>query len=206
MMPQNANSYDYLVERRFAEEGKRMQQEPAGTAQGRLDASLYNRFAATIFSYLLNQVQNEQDAEDLLLEVFLAALSNESLSRLPFKGQLAWLRRVARNKVIDRYRHVALLTLLPIEQAMETIDDALMPEQHAEQQEKFTYLYQAIAHLPALQRELLRLRYRDGLRFYEIATALEKPEGTVRKLMVRTLSQLRTIYDQLEGGSYDEPI
>lgn len=173
-----------------------MQQQP--------DASLYDRFATTIFTYVLNQVQNEQDAEDLLLEVFLAALSNESLSRLPVQGQLAWLRRVARNKVIDRYRHVALLTLLPIEQAMETIDDALTPEQHAEQQEKFTHLYQAIAHLPVLQRELLRLRYREGLRFYEIASALEKPEGTVRKLLVRTLQQLRTIYDQLEGGGYEE--
>ena len=195
-MPQNANSYDYLDERRFAEEGKRMQQQP--------DASLYDRFAVTIFTYILSQVQNEQDAEDLLLEVFLAALSNESLSRLPVQGQLAWLRRVARNKVIDRYRHVALLTLLPIEQALETIDDALTPEQHAEQQEKFTHLYQAMAHLPTLQRELLRLRYREGLRFYEIATALEKPEGTVRKLLVRTLQQLRTIYDQLEGGGYEE--
>jgi len=206
MMPQNANSYDYLDERRFTEEGAHMQQQPVDTAQGGFDASLYDRFAATIFTYVLNQVQHEQDAEDLLLEVFLAALSSESLSSLPVQEQLAWLRRVAHNKVIDLYRHVALLTLLPIEQAMETIDDALTPEQHAEQREKFTHLYQAIAHLPALQRELLRLRYRDGLRFYEIAAALEKPEGTVRKTMVRTLRQLRTIYDQLEGGSYEEPI
>lgn len=198
-MPQNANSYDYLDERRYAEEGKRMQQQPADT-----DGHLYKRFASTIFTYLLSQVKNEHDAEDLLLEVFLAALSNESLPRLPVQGQLAWLRRVAHNKVIDRYRHVALLTLLPIEQAMETIDDALTPEQHAEQQEKFTRLYQAIAYLPILQRELLRLRYREGLRFYEIATVLEKPEGTVRKLLVRTLQQLRTIYDQLERGDYEE--
>lgn len=183
-----------------------MQQRQVDTVQGGFDASLYDRFAATIFTYILNQVQHEQDAEDLLLEVFLAALSNESFSSLSVQEQLAWLRRVARNKVIDRYRHVALLALLPIEQAMETIDDALTPEQHAERQERFTHLYQAIAHLPALQRELLRLRYRDGLRFYEIAAVLEKPEGTVRKTMVRTLRQLRTIYDQLEGGSYEEPI
>ena len=82
---------------------------------------------------------------------------------------------------------------------METLDDALTPEQNAEQREKFTHLYQAIAHLPPPQQELLRLRYCDGLRFYEIATLLEKPEGSVRKLMVRTLRQLRIIYDQLEG-------
>ena len=199
-MPQNTCSYDFLYESIFAEEGEHIQQQPAETAQGRFDASLYDRFAATIFTYVLSQVQNEQDAQDLLLEVFLAALGNELLSSLPVQGQLAWLRRVARNKVVDRYRHVTLLTLLPIEQAMETIDGALTPEQHAEQQEKFTHLYQAIAHLPSPQQELLRLRYCDGLRFYEIATMLEKPEGTVRKLMVRTLRQLRHIYDRLEGG------
>jgi RNA polymerase sigma factor (sigma-70 family) len=180
-----------------------MQQQPVDSVQGKLDGSLYDQFAPTIYTYLLSQVQNEQDAEDLLVEVFLAALGNESLPRLPVQGQLAWLRRVAHNKVIDRYRHVALLTLLPIEQATETIDDELTPEQHAEQQERFTHLYQAIAHLPILQRELLRLRYRDGLRFCEIATILEKPEGTVRKLLVRTLQQLRTIYDQLEGEDYE---
>src|SRR6266568_7542372 len=177
-----------------------MQQLNMDNAQNAVDSTFYDRFAGIIFQYLLQQVSNEQDAEDLLLEVFLAALQDKSLTNLPGGRQLAWLRRVARNKVIDRYRHVALLTLLPIEQAMETIDDALTPEQHAEQQEKFTHLYQAIAHLPSPQQELLRLRYCDGLRFYEIATMLEKPEGTVRKLMVRTLCQLRLIYDRLEGG------
>src|SRR5713101_5119326 len=120
-------------------EGARMQHHHVDTAQGDFGGSLYTCFAATIFTYLSQQVPNEQDAEDLLLEVFLAALSNESLSSLPVQGQLAWLRRVARNKVVDRYRHVALLTLVPIEEAMETRDDALTPEQHAEQQEKFTH-------------------------------------------------------------------
>lgn len=60
-----------------------MQQQPVETAQGKFNASLYDRFAATIFTYLLSQVQNEQDAQDLLLEVFLAALGNELLSSLP---------------------------------------------------------------------------------------------------------------------------
>ncbi len=95
-----------------------MQQRPAETAQGKFDASLYDRFAATIFTYLLSQVQNEQDAQDLLLEVFLAALGNELLSSLPEESQLAWLRRVARNKVVDRYRHITLLTFLPRPQAV----------------------------------------------------------------------------------------
>src|SRR5258708_12701553 len=79
-------------------------------------------------------------------------------------------------------------------------DDALTPEQYTEQQENYERLYQSIARLTALQRELVRLRYRNGLRFAEIAAVLEKPEGTVRQLFVRTVRQFRPIYAQLERG------
>ena len=106
--------------------------------------------------------------------------------------------------MIDRYRHVALLNLLPVEQALELEDTALTPEQYTEQKENYERLYQSIAQLTSLQRELIRLRYRNGLRFFEIAAILEKPEGTVRQLFVRTLRRLRTIYDQLERGNSNE--
>jgi DNA-directed RNA polymerase specialized sigma24 family protein len=74
-------------------EGARMQHH-VDTAQGSFGGSLYHRFATTIFTYLSQQVPNEQDAEDLLLEVFLAALKNDSLSTMSAPSQLAWLRRV----------------------------------------------------------------------------------------------------------------
>ena len=170
------------------------------TDQNSVEGTLYDRFAVTIFQYLCQQVSTKQDAEDLLLEVFLAALQDEALSSLPQRRQLAWLRRVARNKVVDHYRHIALLNLLPIERTLEMEDAALTPEQYTEQQENYERLYQSIAHLTALQRELIGLRYRNGLRFADIAVVLGKPEGTVRQLFVRTLRQLRTIYDQLERG------
>ena len=80
-------------------------------------SALYDRFAATILAYLCQMVSNRQDAEDLLFEVFMAAFNNEMLSGLPAGRQLAWLRRVARNKVVDRYRHAARLTMLPLEWA-----------------------------------------------------------------------------------------
>jgi len=170
------------------------------TDQNSVESTLYDRFAVTIFQYLCQQVSTKQDAEDLLLEVFLAALQDEALSSLPQRRQLAWLRRVARNKVVDHYRHIALLNLLPIERTLEVEDAALTPEQYTEQQENYERLYQSIAHLTSLQRELIGLRYRNGLRFADIAVVLGKPEGTVRQWLVRTLRQLRTIYDQLERG------
>src|SRR5260370_18205298 len=170
-----------------------MQKLDMDNAQVGVDSSLYERFAVTIFQYLCQQVSNEQDAEDLLLEVFLAAFQDESLSNLPAERQLAWLRRVASIKVIDRYRHVALLNLLPIEQAIDMEDGALTPEQYAEQQENYERLYQSIAQLTAPQQELISLRYRNGLRFFEIAAVLEKTEGTGAPNFVRNLPPFATV-------------
>jgi len=46
------------------------------------------------------------NAEDLLLEVFLVALEHEKdLAAIPVDEQRAWLWTVARNKVIDSARH-----------------------------------------------------------------------------------------------------
>ena len=181
-----------------------MQQLNMDNTQNAEEGTFYDRFAAIIFQYLLQQVSNVQDAEDILLEVFVAALKDKSLSNLPSGRQLAWLKSVARNKVIDRYRQGALLIVLPIDQALELEDTALTPEQYTELKENFERLYQSIAQLKPLQQELISLRYRNGLRFFEIAAILEKPEATVRQLLRRTLQRLRIIYDQLERGNSNE--
>ena len=156
---------------------------------------LYERFAERLLAYVCQQVSDRQDAEDLLLEVFLAALQNTSLARLPAERQLVWLRRVARNKVIDHYRHTGLLTIQPLGQAQETEDQSLTPERRAEEHEQRTWLLQAIKQLPPVERELIRLRYVQELRLTQIAALMEKSEGTVRKMLSRTLRRLRTLYE-----------
>jgi RNA polymerase sigma factor (sigma-70 family) len=162
--------------------------------------TFYTHFAATIFAYLSQQVTNQQDAEDLLLEVFLNASREKMLEELSEERQLAWLHRVARNKIIDYYRHQGLISWLPLAQANELEDKNLTPEELVEQQEEYRQLYQAMKRLSPAQQELVQLRYGHELRFTEIAGLLERSEGAVRKMLTRTLRQLRTYYEQLERG------
>ena len=162
-------------------------------------SALYTEFAATILVYLFRLVPNRQDAEDLLLEVFMAAFSSETLLQLPARQQVAWLRRVARNKAVDRYRHASRLTMVPLDEAGEMEDEELAPQQLAERRQAFERLSQVVAQLPPIQQELLRLRYGHDLRLNHIAEHLGKPEGTVRKLLSRTLRGLRLLYEQSES-------
>ncbi|MFL5655482.1 MAG: RNA polymerase sigma factor [Ktedonobacteraceae bacterium] len=161
-------------------------------------AALYQRYAASIFAYLRLHTPSWEDAEDLLLEVFTAALEQENLSWLTEKQQFVWLRRVAQNKLVDRYRRSMHLSVLPLEQVVDTVraEEALTPEQLAVRREELERLYAVVGKLSLLQQQVLQLRMGDGLRFAEIAVLLNKREDAVRKLFSRTLAFLRKIYDQ----------
>lgn len=155
--------------------------------------TLYDLHAAALYNYIYRRVGHQQDAEDLLLEVFTTALKHDNLVNLAQQQQFAWLQSVARRRIIDRYRHNARVVLLPIEQALETYDHALTPEEQTLRREAHERLYAALAQLPPLQQEIVHLRYGNNLQFAEIATMLDKSEGTVRKMVVRILRRLRAL-------------
>jgi len=173
------------------QQDERLQLERAAQA-------LYKRYAASIFAYARLHTPSWEDAEDLTLEVFTAALEQDSLSWLADKQQFVWLRRVAQNKLADRYRRSIHVSVIPLEQVVESVraGETLLPEQVIVRREELQRLYTAVGKLSLLQQQVLQLRVGDGLRFADIAILLNKREETVRKLYSRTLALLRTIYKQ----------
>jgi len=160
-------------------------------------AALYDRYARAIFAYLRLHTPSREDAEDLTLEVFLAALEYHHLSGLSDDEQLAWLRRVARNHLIDSYRRSTRHPVVALDQVTETLydDEVQAPERLAVRNEEYTHLHAAVKRLSVPQQQLLRLRYGDGLRFAEIAVLLNKREAALRKMLSRTLVFLRSSFE-----------
>jgi RNA polymerase sigma factor (sigma-70 family) len=175
-----------------------MQQQDERQQPYSSDNTLYDRYAASIFAYARLHTNSWEDAEDLTLEVFLAALEHDNLSWLADVQQLVWLRQVAHNKLVDHYRRSPRLPMVPLEQVIEAVqhDEALTPEQLALRSEELERLYKAVRSLSLFQQRILQLRFGEGLRFAEIAVLLNKREATVRKLCSRSIALLRTIYEQ----------
>jgi RNA polymerase sigma-70 factor (ECF subfamily) len=162
--------------------------------------ALYERYAPTILSYLRRHVSSDEDAEDLLLEVFLAVLENANFWALDEASQLAWLRRVAHNKYIDLYRKNSRRPVQSLEKMMETTpfydESSGAPELSALRGEEYMLLREHLARLPEQYQEIIRLRFGAAMRCVEIARKLQVPEGTVRGWLSRALNHLRSIYQQ----------
>lgn len=177
-----------------------MRPEPTETASMEDSplAALYDRYAATIFAYLCRHCASREDAEDVLLDVFVAALEDGTLAQTPETRHLPWLMRVAQRRLVDNYRRSKRRPVVALEEVADALeaDEALAPEQRALQQETRDRVRAAIQRLPALQQEVLRLRFVAGLRSAEIAQALGKRHGAVRMQLSRALNRLRALYTE----------
>jgi RNA polymerase sigma factor (sigma-70 family) len=168
--------------------------EPKGDVS--LVDELYRQHSPAIFAFLRQHTTSREDAEDLLLEAFTAALEYLQLATLTEEKQLAWLWRVVRHKTIDSYRRTTRRPTLAIEHVEDQLfsDEKYSPEQNALRHDEYDHLLTVMEELTPLQRDILRLRFANDLRCGEIAQALNKKESAVRVLLMRTLRFLRSIY------------
>ncbi|HEX6110079.1 MAG TPA: RNA polymerase sigma factor [Ktedonobacteraceae bacterium] len=185
----------------MGDEMQQKQQDEYETSNGSDDISLFDLYGQAIFAYIRLHSSSREDAEDVTLEVFIAALEHDNLSGLQGSERLAWLRRVAYNKLVDSYRSSAHRSIVTLDQVGENMldDKSRSPEQLILQRETYAQLYRVINTLPALQQQVLRLHCGDGLRFAEIAVLLNKREEAVRKIFSRTLALMRASYKQQTG-------
>lgn len=167
------------------------------------DAALFDRYGSLIFAYILKHVNSREDAEDLTLEVFAAALERQMISQLRPEEQLTWLKRVTHHKLVDNYRKAQHRQHAAIDLFADLLPDVEEPEQIALQREADAQLHQYIQQLPLFQQQLLYLRYAHNLSTVEIGILLNKNEATIRQQLLRTRKLLRASYlRQEERGGY----
>lgn len=158
------------------------------------DAALFDRYGSIIFAYILKHVRSREDAEDLTLEVFAAALEKKNLMQLFPEEQIAWLKKVTHNKLIDTYRRAQHRRHVDIDIFAEVLYDNDEPEQIALEREAASQLHQHIQQLSAFQQQLLYLRYAHNLSTIEIGAMLNKSASAIRQQLSRVRTLLRASY------------
>jgi RNA polymerase sigma factor (sigma-70 family) len=161
-------------------------------------ASLYKKYAPGLLSYVRLHIPSAEDAEDLVVDVFLAALEHVTLTACSEKEQQMWLWRVTRNKVIDVYRRAKTRQNVTIEQVAHGLfeNEKFSPESAALRHEEYQDLYAYLQRLPPLHQQMLRLRFGQELSCREIAARLGRQENAVRVTLSRSLNRLRNIYQR----------
>ena len=163
---------------------------------------------ARVFNFILKVVKDEDVANDIFQETFIKALLTIKQGRYTETGKFGgWLSRIAHNLIIDYYRQEKSENLQSTdlndtdilnrkELCGGTIEDRMVEEQTRDDVKGL------IDQLPELQKEVLKMRYYQGLSFKEIAKITDVSINTALGRMRYALINLRRMAAEQEVALY----
>ena len=162
-------------------------------------AIIYDRYATLVYGLARRILGNAQEAEDLAHEVFVSLLAKGNYD--PDRGSLAgFLCTSTRSRAIDRIRARTRARTAIAEFAQE-LAETPVPSASDELAlaQSSSAVREALAGLPAAQRQALELAYFRGLSQTEIAAHLDAPLGTVKTWVRGGLTALRSRLARPDG-------
>jgi RNA polymerase sigma-70 factor (ECF subfamily) len=154
---------------------------------------IYQNYHDAIYRYLYHHLGEPQTAQDLASEVFGRFLQSLRDGAGPTQQLAAWLYRVAHNLVVDelrcrKHRDHESLEGIP---GNSLGADSENPEDLTGNALATQRLRQALYALTEEQREVIVLKYLQGLDNEEVAAITGKTVGAVKALQHRGLGALR---------------
>jgi RNA polymerase sigma factor (sigma-70 family) len=148
--------------------------------------AIVKRYRGALSRYVERFLPRER-AEDALQQTFVNAY--EAMLRDDSELQLRpWLYRIAHNTALNGLRDRSLRhSELP-----DGLDGVERPDEAVERAQGLRQVLAAVQALPERQRDAIVLRELEGRSYDEIATELKVSDGSVRQLLHRARSTLRT--------------
>jgi RNA polymerase sigma-70 factor (ECF subfamily) len=158
-------------------------------------ATLYRRYLDPVYGYSFYLLGDHHDAEDATERTFLAALG--AIDRYRDEGSTfrSWLFRIAHNQLANALRARSRHRTASLDAVLEpaATDD---PARLAGTADDARRLRAAVASLSDDRRQVVILRFVDGLTAREIGDVLGRSEGAVRVLQHRALRELAALLER----------
>ena len=156
-------------------------------------AELVSMWERSLFYYIRRLVDSEEDAWDLLQEVWCTVIRKIGTLREP--GALpAWLYRIARNIVSNHFRNTAAFRELRDDCVeLNQVNNMTEPSSPAFDAEE---LHWALGRLSLPHRESLPLHFLEGFSLAEIGAIVGTPVGTVKSRLYHAKKALQTVLEK----------
>ena len=167
---------------------------------------LYNAYYPAGFSLALQFVKNEEDALDIMQDVFITVYS-----KLDTLGDAAkfksWYMQIVANKCRDYLKKQKPLSFTDanaydeegaLQFDIEETDRDFIPEEAVDYSETVQIVDEMIAELPEEQRLCVLLYFANDMSIPEIAKALQVSEATIKSRLKYGKDKIRAKVDQYE--------
>jgi RNA polymerase sigma-70 factor, ECF subfamily len=174
--------------------------------------SLYDASAGRLLAIVQRMLDDRALAEDVIQDTFVTVWQRAAQFPALRTSPLAWLTTIARHRAIDVMRRRKPETSMTWhdsdgqEHQHDVADTSATPPQQLQQQQDDSRLSHCVGRLDEAPRQAVLLAYYEGLTHEELAARLQRPLGTVKTWVRRSLLQLKSCLEQADqpgamGGS-----
>ncbi len=152
---------------------------------------IYIEFRDKVTRYVRGKIANEQDAEDVVSDVFVKVFNGLYGYDRKKSSVSTWIYTIAHNTVIDHYKTAKSVCELPGNLCSEdNIDEALLNEEALED------LANALERLTERERDIIILHYYSGKTLKNIAEKMNISYSYVKLMHANALKALRVIMNK----------
>lgn len=159
--------------------------------QERLICDIYERSRAELLGYIVKRIGSRMEAEDMMQEIFFRLLSSNMLLNEHMLQALVY--KIARNLIIDYYRHNACTVraqefFANFSRVQDNTTEDMVLANEIESVEQ-----RCINELPKQRGQIYTLCTKEGLSTEEVASRLYLSQRTIENHLFIARKQIRTL-------------
>lgn len=148
--------------------------------------NIYRDYHSKVLGYIRSKINNLQDAEDLAADVFVKVYEKYDSFDDTKASVSTWIFTITRNAVIDYFR-----TSKDYDEVPETIASDTSVEDEVCNNDMLDSLAKALRNLDERERDIIVMRYYEGVSLKDIADRMGISYAYVRVLQNKALQALR---------------
>jgi len=170
----------------------------AGVARGdeAAFAALYQAAGAKLYAVALRILRSREAAEDVVQDSFFKVWERAGDFDPKLAAPITWMAAIVRNRALDEVRRRGNRPAADVSELDEIAGDDEHPVEAIGRREDVERLMRCLEGLEPDKRQMVRLAYLDGMSREALAKRFDRPEGTIKTWLHRSLAQLKGCLEQ----------
>lgn len=162
---------------------------------------LYHRYGSRMLYFFYRMLGGDEDkSQDFLQDLFLKIIENKHRFK-DNKKFSTWIYTIAHNMCKNEYRRINNVKEQPLSKFHETLSISDAPiEEKVEKEELNGLIKQALITLDPIQREIIIMRFQEGMSIREISQIVGCAEGTVKSRLYYSIQKISKKIKLISGN------
>jgi RNA polymerase sigma-70 factor (ECF subfamily) len=159
-------------------------------------AELYQATSAKLYAVALRILRNKEAAEDVVQDSFFKVWERAGDFKPEIASPVTWMAAIVRNRALDEVRRRGSRPSADVSELDGLESDDEHPLELIGRREDVERLIRCLEGLEPDKKQMVRLAYLEGMSREALAKRFERPEGTIKTWLHRSLAQLKGCLEQ----------